>query len=70
MARHPLVDKFDFSRLRTVVCAAAPLGESLTLEFQEKRKGLKIKQGKNALLYAQMHTCFMIPLGYVKCKNR
>ncbi|WAR20164.1 4CL3-like protein [Mya arenaria] len=45
MARHPICDKFDFSRLRTVLCAAAPLGEALTLEFEEKRKGLKMKQG-------------------------
>ncbi|XP_052276136.1 uncharacterized protein LOC127875253 [Dreissena polymorpha] len=44
MARHPLVDKVDLSLIRTVVSAAAPLGDALTIEFMEKRK-LPIKQG-------------------------
>ncbi|KAL4238559.1 hypothetical protein ACF0H5_003266 [Mactra antiquata] len=38
LARHPVVDKFDLSKLRTIISAAAPLGEALSNEFNEKRK--------------------------------
>ncbi|KAH3853329.1 hypothetical protein DPMN_095851 [Dreissena polymorpha] len=44
LTRHPLVAKFDLSRVRQVVTGAAPLGDALTKEFMEKRK-LQIKQG-------------------------
>ncbi|XP_060606865.1 uncharacterized protein LOC132759159 [Ruditapes philippinarum] len=44
MARHPVVDKFDLSHVRNVICAAAPLGEALTNEFNDKRQK-KIRQG-------------------------
>ncbi|XP_033733818.1 probable 4-coumarate--CoA ligase 1 [Pecten maximus] len=38
LARHPLVDKFDISSIRSHVCAAAPLGESLCLEYENRIK--------------------------------
>lgn len=44
LARHPVVDKFDLSGLRNIICAAAPLGEALTHKFIEKRKK-NIRQG-------------------------
>ncbi|XP_045162751.2 uncharacterized protein LOC123527397 [Mercenaria mercenaria] len=44
LARHPVVDKFDFSSVRNIICAAAPLGEALTNEFIDRRKK-NIRQG-------------------------
>lgn len=39
-----MVDGFDLSSIRDVMCAAAPLGESMSHEFIEKRK-LRLRQG-------------------------
>ncbi len=44
LARNPLVDQYDLSRLRWLVCAAAPLDAELQLELA-KRLGCKVMQG-------------------------
>ncbi|XP_045162739.2 uncharacterized protein LOC123527392 [Mercenaria mercenaria] len=44
LTHHPLVDKFDFSRIRTIICGAAPLGEAITNEFMDKRNKI-VRQG-------------------------
>ncbi len=44
LAKHPIVDNFDLSSLRQVVCAAAPLSAELALEAGA-RLGLDIVQG-------------------------
>ncbi|XP_053383758.1 uncharacterized protein LOC123563781 [Mercenaria mercenaria] len=44
LIRHPAVDKFDLSRLRYIMCGAAPLGKAVTNEFMVKRN-LIVRQG-------------------------
>ncbi|MGZ0190430.1 MAG: AMP-binding protein, partial [Alphaproteobacteria bacterium] len=44
LAKHPIVDQFDFSSLRTVFSAAAPLGEDVASACAE-RLGVKVLQG-------------------------
>ena len=44
LAKHPLVSKFDLSSIKYMVSGAAPLGEGLTLECQD-RLGFPIYQG-------------------------
>lgn len=44
LAKHPLVSKFNLSTLRWLISGAAPLGEDLTKECQE-RIGCPIYQG-------------------------
>ncbi len=36
LAQHPLVDEFDLSSLRTISCAAAPLGPELATQVSER----------------------------------
>ncbi|OWF50399.1 4-coumarate--CoA ligase 3 [Mizuhopecten yessoensis] len=36
LARHPIVDSFDISSIRAHLCAAAPLGESLCREYEDR----------------------------------
>lgn len=44
LARHPIVDKYDISSLRTILSAAAPLGAELTREASQRLKVI-VKQG-------------------------
>jgi acyl-CoA synthetase (AMP-forming)/AMP-acid ligase II len=44
MVKHPLVDKFDLSSLRTMLSGAAPLDEELAWGA-EKRLGVRVTQG-------------------------
>ncbi|MCZ6645072.1 MAG: 4-coumarate--CoA ligase family protein [SAR324 cluster bacterium] len=44
LAKHPMVDQFDLSNLRGVLCGAAPLGEGLAREAAQ-RLGCIIVQG-------------------------
>ena len=44
LAKHPLVDRYDLSRLETIVSGAAPLSEELADEVTE-RIGVEILQG-------------------------
>ncbi|XP_075224482.1 luciferin 4-monooxygenase-like isoform X1 [Lycorma delicatula] len=45
LAKHPLVDKFDLSSIKTILCGAAPCGENVIKEVM-KRLGIKfIRQG-------------------------
>ena len=45
LARHPLVDKFDISRIHMAFCGAAPLGKTVTDELRQKRN-IVIRQGE------------------------
>ena len=45
MCRHPMVSHFNLSSITEAMCAAAPIGESLTEEFMDKFK-IPIFQGK------------------------
>jgi acyl-CoA synthetase (AMP-forming)/AMP-acid ligase II len=50
LAKHPLVDSFDLSSLRTITSGAAPLDESLALAAQERLRrgadtGVTVAQG-------------------------
>ncbi|XP_060080312.1 probable 4-coumarate--CoA ligase 1 [Ylistrum balloti] len=38
LARHPMVDKFDISSISRHVCAAAPLGQSISREYENRLK--------------------------------
>jgi acyl-CoA synthetase (AMP-forming)/AMP-acid ligase II len=44
LAKHPAVDKYDLSSLRTIFCGAAPLGEGVAMEAA-KRVGCRVVQG-------------------------
>ena len=44
LAKHPLVDKYDLSKLTDVLCGAAPLPKSVAQEAA-KRNGIIVRQG-------------------------
>jgi acyl-CoA synthetase (AMP-forming)/AMP-acid ligase II len=44
LAKHPVVDDYDLSRLRWLLCAAAPLGPEVTNAI-EARLGVRMRQG-------------------------
>jgi acyl-CoA synthetase (AMP-forming)/AMP-acid ligase II len=44
LAKSPVVDRYDLSRLRWLLCAAAPLGSELT-ELVERRLNVRMRQG-------------------------
>ncbi|MCB0019322.1 MAG: AMP-binding protein, partial [Anaerolineales bacterium] len=44
LAKHPIVDKYDVSSLRSIISGAAPLGPELTAEAAS-RLGIIVKQG-------------------------
>lgn len=44
LAKHPLVDEYDFSSLKCIISAAAPLGLDIELAAKQ-RLGCEIKQG-------------------------
>jgi acyl-CoA synthetase (AMP-forming)/AMP-acid ligase II len=43
LAKHPIVDKFDLSSLKSIISAAAPLSTELTIECQKRLK-ISVKQ--------------------------
>ncbi|HKY03502.1 MAG TPA: 4-coumarate--CoA ligase family protein [Blastocatellia bacterium] len=43
-AKHPIVDKYDLSKLRTIVCGAAPLGKDVAQTCAD-RLGRVVRQG-------------------------
>ncbi|KAK9766781.1 hypothetical protein K7432_003887 [Basidiobolus ranarum] len=45
LARHPIVQKFDISSLKSVVCGAAPLSRDLSEELTVATRGGAINQG-------------------------
>ena len=45
IAKHPVVEKYDMSSLRTIISAAAPLTESTEEAVKERLPGICIKQG-------------------------
>jgi acyl-CoA synthetase (AMP-forming)/AMP-acid ligase II len=44
LAKHPMVDSFDLSKMKTILCGAAPLGPELQ-EACAKRLGCRVTQG-------------------------
>eukprot|EP00939_MAST-03C_sp_MAST-3C-sp1_P004657 g4657.t1 len=44
LAKHPVVDKYDISSLKSIMCAAAPLGSDIERAAAE-RLGCNVKQG-------------------------
>ncbi|XP_033733814.1 4-coumarate--CoA ligase 1-like [Pecten maximus] len=64
LARHPLVDKFDISSIRAHLCAAAPLGESLCLEY-EKRLKYPVVQGYGMTELSPVATLDTLPPHHV-----
>jgi acyl-CoA synthetase (AMP-forming)/AMP-acid ligase II len=54
LAKHPIVDDFDLSALRWIICAAAPLGEDLARACAE-RLGCVVKQGYGMTEIAPSH---------------
>ena len=44
LANNPIVDNYDLSKLHTIFCGAAPLGEALTRAFTDRLK-CKVRQG-------------------------
>ena len=51
LAKHPAVDKYDLSRLRWLLSAAAPLGSEVTNAI-ESRLGVRMRQGYGMLVAA------------------
>ena len=45
LGKHPVVDKFDFSSVHTVVCGAAPLGKEQAEAVMERLKVSCVRQG-------------------------
>ena len=45
LAKNPMVDDYDLSALKDVICGAAPLSGDLAEEFQKRLKVPVIRQG-------------------------
>ncbi|CAO3652439.1 unnamed protein product [Mucor hiemalis] len=45
LAKHPLIDKYDLSSLRLVICGAAPLGGDLAKQVNARLPKMIVKQG-------------------------
>lgn len=45
LAKHPLVDKYDLSSVKSIACGAAPLSEEIHKAVAERLNGVEIKQG-------------------------
>ena len=45
LAKNPMVDEYDLSALKDVICGAAPLSGDLAEEFQKRLKVPVIRQG-------------------------
>jgi 4-coumarate--CoA ligase len=45
LAKHPLIDQYDLSSLRLVVCGAAPLGADLSQQVKKRLPTMIVKQG-------------------------
>jgi acyl-CoA synthetase (AMP-forming)/AMP-acid ligase II len=59
LAKHPVVDRYDLSRVRWLFSAAAPLGAELT-EAVERRLSVRVRQGYG-MTEASPATHFMCP---------
>ena len=62
LAKHPLVDQYELSSLRDLVCAAAPLSEQLENEVRTRLNNdkLNFRQG---ILHFHIH--FLCLISYV-----
>jgi 4-coumarate--CoA ligase len=45
LAKHPVIDNYDLSSLRLVMCGAAPLGAELSQQVKKRLTTLIVKQG-------------------------
>lgn len=45
LAKHPIIDKYDLSSLRLVICGAAPLGGDLAKQVNTRLPDMIVKQG-------------------------
>lgn len=45
LAKHPLIDQYDLSSLKLVICGAAPLSGDLSRQVRARLPGLVVKQG-------------------------
>lgn len=45
LAKHPIIDQYDLSSLRLVICGAAPLGAELSQQVKKRLTTMIVKQG-------------------------
>lgn len=45
LAKHPIVDNYDLSSLKSIRCGAAPLSRNIELELKKRLKGVEMRQG-------------------------
>lgn len=62
LAKHPVVDRYDLSKLRWLFSAAAPLGHDIS-EAVERRLGLRVRQGYG-MTEASPATHYCVPTHY------
>jgi acyl-CoA synthetase (AMP-forming)/AMP-acid ligase II len=62
LAKHPLVDQYNISSLRTIISGAAPLSAELSQDVQARLTGCKIIQG-----YGLTETSPVVTFGNLSC---
>ncbi|CAH1268927.1 ACSF2 [Branchiostoma lanceolatum] len=45
LSKHPMVDQYDLSHVKDIMCAAAPMGINLTMALRDKMKPQSLRQG-------------------------
>ncbi|XP_066275421.1 uncharacterized protein [Branchiostoma lanceolatum] len=45
LSKHPMVDQYDLSHVKDLMCAAAPMGMNLTMALKDKLKPHSLRQG-------------------------
>ena len=66
LAKHPLVDKFDLSKLRAIVSGAAPLSDELEAAVKARLK-VEVTQGYGMTESSPVtHFCSLLPPGKTK----
>lgn len=46
LSKHPMVDEFDLSSLKEIICGAAPMGKKIEMEVQRRLQGVEsVRQG-------------------------
>lgn len=62
LAKHPMVEKYNISSLRTIISGAAPLSAELSRDVQARLTGCKIVQG-----YGLTETSPVVTFGNLSC---
>lgn len=57
LAKHPIIDKYDLSSLRTIVCAAAPLGKDTESAVTQRLDHVLVKQAWGMSELSPIGTC-------------